>query len=342
MNKTYIGISRDHSGSMRSIAHVANKDYNTKIEAIKQASLEHGQDTIVSVVECGYGSTRLVRRVVVNSAVTSLQPITKYIADGNGTPLFDSVGDLIEQFEASPDRDNPEVSFLVMAITDGQENASTKWRPATLAAKIKTLTATDRWTFVFRVPRGYSRTLVSLGIPAGNILEWDQTERGTLVAAQSDSEAFTEYFKGRSAGTTATAKFYTDLSNVTSKDVEAVLEDVSDKIMIWPVSPKDDNAEIKPFVDSRLGKEMAKGASFYQLTKPERIVQDYKIILIRDKTTQAVYYGAAARKMLGFPNSGNVRLVPGDHGNFDIFIQSTSINRKLKAGSSLIYWDKAA
>lgn len=343
MKKNYIGISRDHSGSMRSIAHVAGRDYNSKIEAIKKSSLDNHQDTIVSVVECGHGTGRGIKRVVTNSNVTALQPITgRYIADGCGTPLFDSVGDLIELFEAAPDYSDPEVSFLIMAITDGYENASHRWNARSLAAKIKELNLTDRWTFVFRVPRGHSKNLAALGIPAGNILEWDQTERGVNTAAQQDAEAFTEYFTKRSLGSTSTQKFYTDLSNVTSKDVEAVLVDVSDKITIWPVGPKDDSSQIRPFVENRLGKPMKKGAAFYQLNKTEPVVQDYKKIIIRDKKTQAVYEGAAARQMLGLPTYGNVRLAPGNNGDFDIFIQSTSVNRKLAQGTSLIYWEDAA
>lgn len=339
--KNYIGISRDHSGSMRSIAHVAGRDYNSKIETIREATLANSQDTIVSVVECGAGRTSGIKRVVTNSNVTALEPIGRYIADGAGTPLFDSVGDLIEQFEAMPDANDPNVSFLVMAITDGGENASRRWTANSLSRKMRELSNTDRWTFVFRVPRGYSRYLTGLGIPAGNILEWDQTERGVNVAAQQDKEAFTEYFTGRSKGMTSTSKFYTDLSNVSSKDVEVALTDVSKDVLIWPVGPRDGGAQIRDFVEARLsgGKHMLKGAGFYQLNKTEGEVQDYKKILIRDKTTQAVYYGAAARKMLGLPTWGTVKLVPGNHGNFDIFIQSTSVNRKLVSGTSLIYWE---
>lgn len=338
--KNYIGISRDHSGSMRSIAHVAGRDYNTKIESIRDATLSNGQDTIVSVVECGAGSGSGIKRVVVNSNVNTLKPIANYIANGSGTPLFDSVGDLITQFEAVPDAKDPNVSFLVMAITDGHENASRIWSASTLAAKIRTLIATDRWTFVFRVPRGHARHLERLGIPAGNILEWDQTERGVLAAAQTDKEAFTEYFKGRTLGKTSTSKFYTDLSSATVQEVAAQLEDISSKVKILPVFT--DRIEIKPFVEKELGVTMAKGASFYQLTKTEPVVQDYKKILIRDKKTQAVYHGTAARQMLGLPGFGNIRLAPGNHGQFDIFIQSTSLNRKLSSGTTLIYWDEAA
>lgn len=135
--KTYIGISRDHSASMSRIATFTARDYNSKVETIKESASLLKQNTIVSVVECGYGDTSRVRRVVVNSAVEALQPIGHYETRGSGTPLFDSVGDLIEQFESVPDANDPEVSFLVMAITDGAENASFKYNPRNLSKRLE-------------------------------------------------------------------------------------------------------------------------------------------------------------------------------------------------------------
>lgn len=341
--KNYVGLSRDHSGSMGSIARPAARDYNSKITSIREASIANNQDTIVSVVECGYGSTDRVRRAIVNSSVTALTPLqeSEYQADGRGTPLWDSVGELIEMFESVPDANDKDVSFLIMAITDGDENSSRKYSPSLLAQKIRQLEATDRWTFVFRVPRGSGGKIArTLGISEGNIQEWDQTSKGVEVAAKRDSEAFTEYFSARSKGVTSTRKFYTDLSTVTSKDIEVTLTDISKEVVLYPVSVGDNGAEIRPFIESRLnGKPMLKGAGFYQLTKTEPTVQDHKKILIRDKTTQAIYFGAAARQMLGLPTYGDVRLAPGNHGNFDIFIQSTSVNRKLTKGTTLVYWE---
>ena len=117
-------------------------------------------------------------------------------------------------------------------------------------------------------------------------------------------------------------------------------EDISQEVAIFPVSTADHDVEIRPFIEARLhGKPMLKGAGFYQLTKTEPTVQPNKKILVRDKTTQAIYYGDAARQMLGLPTYGNIRLAPGNHGNFDIFIQSTSVNRKLTRGTSLVYWE---
>jgi hypothetical protein len=341
--KNYIGFSRDHSGSMRGIARAAARDYNSKIASIREAASATQQDTIVSVVECGYGDTDRVRRVVTNSAVSALTPLNEsaYQADGSGTPLYDSIGELIEMFQAVPDVNEKTVSFLVMAITDGHENASRKYSKESLKRKIKELNDTDRWSFVVRVPVGGKRKVVmDLGIPEDNVQEWDTTSnRGVEVAAARDAEAFTSYFTARSTGATKTTKFYTDLSKVSSADVAAVLTDVSSEVNIWPVGPKDHDAEIRPFIEARLGgKPMLKGAGFYQLTKTEPTVQDHKKILVRDKTTAAIYFGQAARQMLGLPSYGNIRLAPGNHGNFDIFIQSTSVNRKLQSGTSLVYW----
>jgi hypothetical protein len=82
-----------------------------------------------------------------------------------------------------------------------------------------------------------------------------------------------------------------------------------------------------------------KGTAFYQLTKPEDVVQDYKILLVLDKKSGAVYSGRDARTLLGLPTSGNCKIIPGNHGNFEVYIQSTSINRKLPGGSKLVIWD---
>lgn len=339
--KNYVGISRDHSGSMRSIARAAARDYNSKVVSIREASQTNNLDTIVSVVECGYGQTSLVRRDVVNSSAMALEQIneSKYQANGTGTPLWDSVGELIEIFENVPDYADKTVSFMVMAITDGEENSSRKYSSQKIVDKIRELNATDRWTFVFRVPRGYGRRIAQMGIPAGNIQEWEQTEAGVAIAAKRDAEAFTTYFAEKSQGITSTSKFYADLSNVSSSDVAKVAEDISDKVLLWPVGAVDDGKEIRPFVEARLnGAPMLKGASFYMLTKTEPKVQDYKKIVIRDKKTNLIYGGDATRQMLGLPSYGDIRLAPKDLGNFDVFIQSTSVNRKVSKGSQVLYW----
>lgn len=326
--KQYVGFSRDHSGSMSSLRSPAMKDYNDSIEAVKSAASSNQIDTVVSVTSCGIESK--VRREIVNSSVNQLQSITHYQTDGM-TPLFDSVGELIEIFRAVPDYNDPNVSFLVVAITDGEENASRKWK-GTLGDEVRTLQATDRWTFVFRVPRGYRRKLESLGIPSGNIQEWDQTERGLRDSSSQTVLAVSNYYTGRTKGLRSTRSFYTDLSKVAPDTVGALMNDISKEVLEISINGR---MEISRVISE-------KGKGFYQLTKPEKAVQDYKIILVRNKNTRAIYHGAAARQLLNMPTMGTIKVIPGNHGEFDIFIQSTSTNRILMPGTSCLYWANAS
>lgn len=337
--KQYIGISRDHSGSMQTLGKAAQKDYNLNISSIKEAANANRIDTIVSVVKCGIGpGAGRVEREIVNSNVQMLEPLASYPTNGGSTPLFDSVDELIGLFERVPDFDDPNVSFLVMAITDGHENAS-RISGKNLGDKIRRLQATDKWTFAFRVPRGYSRELERLGIPSGNIMEWDQTEAGIAVSTAATTQAFNNYYVNRSKGIRSTQGFYSDLSHVSTADVKATMRDISKEVFIWPVT-RDDEA-IADFCHRNLGQPMHKGCAFYELTKHEKAVQDYKRICIQDIRDGAVYEGAAARQMLGLPTYGTISLSPGNHSHFKIFIQSTSMNRKLKKNTNLLYWRKA-
>ncbi len=83
------------------------------------------------------------------------------------------------------------------------------------------------------------------------------------------------------------------------------------------------------------------GAAFYARSKPYKSVQRYKLIVIRDKNSGEVYAGQSARDLLNLPTQGMISLSPGNHGNYDIYIQSTSVNRKLVAGTNVLYWENA-
>jgi hypothetical protein len=323
---------------MSSLATHAKADYNENIDAIRRAAIKEEIDTIVTTVKCGVGTG--VEREAVNSSVAALQPITKYEAVG-GTPLFDSVGELVELLQKSPDADDPGVSFLVMAITDGEENSSKRYNSTALGKLIREKQATDRWTFVFRVPKGYGHNLTRLGIPEGNIQEWDQTARGIKESSQLTQQAVTRYYSARkTTNLRSTDSFYADLSQVSKSQIKATMTDVSGAVKIWPVSQVE---QIRPFVEKKLkGKGMVLGAAFYQLTKTEKKVQSYKLICIRDKKTGEVYAGQYARDLLGLPITGTIVLSPGNHGSYDIFVQSASVNRKLMPGSSVMYWENYA
>ena len=61
-----------------------------------------------------------------------------------------------------------------------------------------------------------------------------------------------------------------------------------------------------------------------------------KRMINADATLKAVFGGTDARSVLGIPEGQNLKIKPGNHGNFDIFVQSTSLNRKLVRGTKLL------
>ncbi len=334
----YIGISRDHSGSMYSLAKAAATDYNETIQLLKE-SVDDTQDTIVSVVNCGTDRWPTVSIDVLNTPIQRVNKLNSYSANATGTPLFDSVGQLIDIFESIPDINNPDASFLIMAVTDGEENASKNWSNSRLTQKIKELQLTDRWTFVFRVPKGYKTQLIRTGIPEGNIFEWDQTAAGVEQATNITKNAITEYYSGLKSGVKSTTKFFTNLNDVSLSDVKKTLTNISSQIKIWHVDTDAEGSNIRDYCSFKLGTTWKKGAAFYLLVKPEREVQDYKLIIIKNKTTGEFFSGTEARDLLGLPHFGMCKIVPGNHGDYEIFIQSTSINRKLPKGTTLVYWE---
>jgi hypothetical protein len=335
--KNYIGISRDHSGSMSSLATTAMNDYNLNVSSIKEGANTTGIDTVVSVIKCGVGSPAKNEFEVINSSVNSLNTLRTYSANGSSTPLFDSVGELIEQLQRVPDAAGENVSFLVMVITDGEENASRKFTAGDISHKIRQLQSTDRWTFTFRVPKGYARKLSQLGIPEENILEWEVSKRGFEEATVRTQTAVSNYYSQRSRGLRASSRFYSDLSSVTTQDVKSELKDITHKVQFFSVNSA---SPIREFLEGKLGRPMILGTAFYQLNKPEKL-QSHKSICIRDRKSGRVYTGSHARDLLNLPKGGEIKIYPGDHGDFDVFIQSTSVNRNLFPGTDLLYYPTA-
>jgi hypothetical protein len=146
--------------------------------------------------------------------------------------------------------------------------------------------------------------------------------------------AVQNFYGQRTRGVTASSNFYADASQVTPKVAKQTLTDISGSVRIFPVDARD---EIQPFFIKKM-KYYVPGTAFYQLTKPEKAVQAYKGIIIRNKKSGEVYAGQSARDLLGIPTGGTIKLCPGDHGNWDIFIQSISNNRILYPGTSVVHW----
>ena len=97
----------------------------------------------------------------------------------------------------------------------------------------------------------------------------------------------------------------------------------------------DEDTPIPVFVKEN-GLEFKIGRGFYEFTKKVE-VQAHKEVILQEKTSGDMFTGTKAREMLGLPSTGSVKIEPGELGTFRAFIQSTSPNRKLLAGTRFLY-----
>jgi hypothetical protein len=112
------------------------------------------------------------------------------------------------------------------------------------------------------------------------------------------------------------------------------LVDVSQDFYKIPVAG---TPTIRDFVEDHFGSYNI-GKAFYELSKSET-VQQSKQIAVLDSTTDRVYLGSNARSLIGLPIYGECKVKPatGDNAKYKIFVQSTSVNRKLMPNTLLLY-----
>ena len=229
-------------------------------------------------------------------------------------------------------------SFLIFVLTDGQENRSRN-RPTVLQQKLTSLP--DNWTVATLVPDQLGkREAQAFGFPRDNIAIWDPAgTRGVNEAGETIRRATDNFMQARATGVRGSRSLFVASADVVNDTtVKSALEPLANT-KYDTIKVHADRIEIKPFIESR-GLDYQIGNAFYQLartpTKASEKVQPGKVILIREKKTGKVFHGPDARTLLGLPDAQEVRVRPDENTDYDIFVQSTSMNRKLALGTDVI------
>jgi hypothetical protein len=338
--KNHFILVSDHSYSMDAFRAGAAKLFNKQVETILATK---DQDSSVTVYEFGVsghgsGSIRELRYNAPPSQVARYaEDGSDYLAVGN-TPLYAAVVKAGQR--ALCDRD-PSTSFVMLVLTDGEENQSPAFgiHAHELREFIRTQQGTDRWTFVFLVPKGYKARFVSeSGVFEGNVREWDDIEK----AREEVTSGLRQYAEDRRSGARSSKNwFQTDLSKIAPADLSR-LKDITSDVRSWAVEKE---SEVMTFVNYKTGGRFKPGVSFFEIHKKEREFQDYKKLILFDKVTGRYYADGptlTVRSLCGFPASGTVAIDPVNHASFLLLGQSMSTNRLLGRGTRLVFWEAGA
>lgn len=326
----HIGLVLDASGSMAGRAEQLIKVVDGQTKYLAQRSQELNQETRISVWTFSYSQD--IKCVVWDMDVLRLPSIRTFYRATGQTALIDATLQAISDLSETPERYGDH-SFLMYVLTDGAENASRN-RATVLLDKFKSLK--DHWTVAALVPdAGAVHEAKKFGFPAGNIQTWDTTSaQGVDDVGQKVRAATESYMQARATGVRSTRNlFSTGADAVNTQTIaQAGLTPLARGSYILVPVPTD--GRIDEFT-KQCGHTYQVGRGFYQLMKREEI-QASKDIVVVGKKDHKVYSGRDARHMVGLPDM-NVRVSPNHNPDFDIFVQSTSINRKLIAGTRYLY-----
>lgn len=317
----------DASASMSGVASALIRAADAEIEHLAQRSKEMDQETRVTV----YVFSHEVRCVVYDMDVLRLPSIRDLYRTGGMTALVDASLLAVNDLAMTPEKYGDH-AFLVYVFTDGQENRS-RAHYSELSSRIQALP--DHWSLGVLVPdaRG-EREAARFGFPPNNIAIWDATTaRGVEQGVSVVRQATERFMEGRSRGVRGTRNIFStgaDAVNAQSLQQAALkpLPHTSYKVV-----PVDQTGPIKEFIE-RCGYKYRVGMAHYQLTKTETI-QPQKTLAVVKKATNEVFTGEQVRNLVGLP-AMSVRVKPDFNPEYDIYVQSTSVNRKLLPGTSVL------
>jgi hypothetical protein len=327
----HIVLVLDASASMSGVASQLIKVADNQIEYLAHRSKELDQETRITVYTfstsgVGYRSAK-IDCLIYDKDVLRVPSIDGLYRTGGMTPLIDATVLSLDDLAMTPEKYG-EHSFLVYVLTDGQENASRN-RPSDLKYKIENLP--DHWTLATFVPNQVSvHEAKRFGFPAQNIAIWDATTTAGVVEAGKKIRQTTESFMtGRTRGVRGSRNLFA-MENPSITTIDRKMCTLSS--YQYDLFDVHDKGRIDDFVMSRTGRPYQVGKAYYQLSKRETIQPQKSIAILGAK---GVYLGTEARKLLGLPPE-HVRVDPNDNPEYDIFVQSTSVNRNLMPNTKLL------
>lgn len=324
----HIALVLDASSSMNSLKEqvIAVADKLTKYLA--QRSQELDQETRITVYKFGSGKAQCL---FYDKDVLRLPSLKGLYTTQGMTALIDATLLAIDEMSRTATL-HGEHAFLTYVITDGQENDS-KHKGNTLADTISNLP--DNWTLATFVPdQNGVFEAKKFGFPAGNIAVWDTKDSQSVEkVGETIIKVTNNYMMARASG----VKSYKNLFQIDTKDLSQTTIKKLNKLgpgQFRLLKVKDDTP-ISTFVEHHTGRAYKLGEAFYELSKKETI-QPQKEVAIYARNEHAVYTGKDARTLLKLPADYEVKVAPADHPDYDIYVQSTSTNRKLIKGTKLL------
>jgi len=203
----HVAIVIDASGSMNRLKPFVIKTFNDQLEVLKKEADEK-LEVRVSVLTFSYPEMITFLRWETN--IHDIEPIleNEYRPDGS-TALFDGIGMMMDRLKEVDDYLSENSAFLLMIITDGEENSSRRYGYKQIKSLLDEMEATKRWTVTYygSEPKAITE---QFNIHSGNTMTFSADDVASGLYARSNMRSTKRHMDNIKLGSFASSAYYVD------------------------------------------------------------------------------------------------------------------------------------
>jgi hypothetical protein len=191
----HIGIALDESGSMSGCKKETVSGINEHIQEYKKFS---DIDTTLTLVK--FSGANSISTIFNAIPINEITDFTDNDYNPNGcTAMYDGVAKLLNEMKNSIS-DNEFTTYVILIISDGDENASREFNSIQLSKMITERIDTKRWTINYiGANQDLSKIKENLTLAGGSSLRYDSSSVGTQDMWNNVNNATVRYMSTRSS-----------------------------------------------------------------------------------------------------------------------------------------------
>ena len=201
-------IVLDKSGSMSSCRKEAIKAFNDQIDILKNSP-----DNVKPKISLLTFNSEVGEPIYKNIDVKQASCLKEkdYIPSG-GTAMLDGVGEAVSFLNSLEEADDDNTAFLVIIISDGEENSSKLFGYEEISNLINGRQKTGKWTFSYLGANGLDLSEVNekMSISKGNIQMFKSDSKGMDEANHKTVVATSGYTQSLSRGEMSSSCYYSE------------------------------------------------------------------------------------------------------------------------------------
>jgi hypothetical protein len=188
----HVAMVLDRSGSMSYIRDDIIGSFNEQLEEIRKNA--EGIPTKVSLITF---ADNVDEPKFFDEEVDCIKPLSSdNYRPGGATAMYDAIGETLELLINVEDADDEGTRFLVIVLSDGQENNSSKFSRKAISKIVKQLKEDGKWTLTYvGANQDLEEVAEALSLTRSNMMAFAATGEGVQASSMQMKKGIGSYYE---------------------------------------------------------------------------------------------------------------------------------------------------